>query len=128
MQSNVVTPEFPLAGLVLLGLLALVAAVLWWRAPAARARWQGWARQIGETGSPAPKVRAQRRLDAVHMLYDLEWGHGRRLLVCTARGAAPVVLDRILEVDAGEGQESQGGGESLSKQGPPSVADAKESA
>lgn len=128
MQSNVVTPEFPVAGLVLLGLLALVAAVLWWRAPAARARWQGWARQIGETGSPAPKVRAQRRLDAVHMLYDLEWADGRRLLICTARGSAPVVLDRILEGDSAAGHDAQGGEECLSKRVPLPAGDAKEPA
>ena len=39
-------------------------------------------------------MRAQQRLDAFSVVHELEWADGRRLLVCTTRGAAPVVLDR----------------------------------
>ncbi|WP_431256747.1 hypothetical protein ACQ86G_18855 [Roseateles chitinivorans] len=115
MTSSSVMPEFPVAGLVLLGLLALVAVVAWARVPGVGARWRAaWpgaavraaARAAAQGGDrdAAPRVRAQQRLDAFSVVHELEWADGRRLLVCTTRGAAPVVLDRSTPAGAGEPQ------------------------
>lgn len=113
MSSSSVMPEFPVAGLVLLGLLALVAVVAWARVPGVAARWRaawpGAAARAAARGAAGvtdravpPRVRAQQRLDAFSVVHDLEWADGRRLLVCTTRGAAPVVLDRTAPEGAGE--------------------------
>jgi hypothetical protein len=111
MSSSSVMPEFPVAGLVLLGLLALVALAAWARVPGVAARWRAaWPRAAaraaagGSDRAAAPRVRAQQRLDAFSVVHDLEWADGRRLLVCTTRGAAPVVLDRSAPERAGESQ------------------------
>lgn len=111
MSSSSVMPEFPVAGLVLLGLLALVAVVAWARVPGVAARWRAaWPGAAARAAAgatdraAAPRVRAQQRLDAFSVVHDLEWADGRRLLVCTTRGAAPVVLDRCAPEGAGEPQ------------------------
>ena len=95
MSSPSVMPDFPVAGLVLLGLLALVALAAWAKGPRAGAGWRAvWPKAATRADSVALRLRAQQRLDAVGVAHELEWADGGRLLVCTTRGAAPVVLDR----------------------------------
>lgn len=95
MSADSVMPEFPVAGLVLLGLLALVAILAWWRVPGSAALWMSWVPSGAARGvSAAPRVMGQQRLDALTVLYDLEWADGRRLLLCATRGMVPVVLDQ----------------------------------
>ncbi|QPF74668.1 hypothetical protein G8A07_18250 [Roseateles sp. DAIF2] len=95
MSSDSVMPEFPVAGLVLLGLLALVALLAWLRVPGAAASWMRWMPSGAARGeAAAPRVMGRQRLDALTVLYDLEWADGRRLLLCATRGVAPVVLDQ----------------------------------
>ena len=105
MSSSSVMPDFPVAGLVLLGLLALVAIVAWARVPGVGSRWRAaWPKATAGAEAAALRMRAQQRLDAFSVVHELEWADGRRLLVCTTRGAAPVVLDR--RPPAGEGAAS----------------------
>lgn len=95
MPSDSVMPEFPVAGLVLLGILALVALLAWLRVPGTAAFWMRWMPSGAARGAAAaPRVMGQQRLDALTVLYDLEWADGRRLLLCATRGVAPVVLDQ----------------------------------
>lgn len=86
-------PDFPGAGLALLGALALVAMACWLRVWYLR---RGGRQPRSVSGKPAASVlqlRAQLRLDAMTTLYAVEWADGRQALISICKGHAPALLD-----------------------------------
>jgi len=86
-------PDIPVAGLTLLGVLALVAVACWLRVGYLR---RGGRKSSSVSGKPVASVlqlRARLKLDVMTTLYAIEWADGRQALISVCKGHAPTLLD-----------------------------------